>query len=123
MFTTYQCVTIKLKDKDNECVVSFVCGLHYIVDRRELWEILECVGGTITSPWLIMGDFRTIFNVSQRVNGNPISEMEMRDRVECIRKIGLTFLKCVGQFFSWYSGGVGTNRISSKIDCCLGNTD
>lgn len=53
--------------------ITFVYGLHSISDRKELWNGLLRWGGLRGSPWLILGDFNSIFSCEHRVRGNPIS--------------------------------------------------
>lgn len=38
---------------------SVVYGLHTISHRKELWRQLQICG--VTTPWLVGGDFNTIF--------------------------------------------------------------
>lgn len=47
----------------------------------------------------------------------------MRDGLECIEKMGLSFVKSVEQFYSWHCAGLGDGRICSKIEHCLGNDE
>lgn len=69
-----------------------------------------------------MGDFNSVFDYDQCINGCPILEAEIADVRACIQQLGLEPLKSLGQFFSWCKGSVGEGRILSRIDYAIGNS-
>lgn len=112
-----QCITIRvsistIQGLKNMCI-SFVYGLHTLVESRELWQELSTIG-TQKSPWLILGDFNAVFNIDQRINGALITETEIKDGNICMQKLELQFLKTIGLFYSWNKGSQGDHRIFSR---------
>lgn len=79
-------------------------GLHTINDRRQLWLEIKQLG-FIRQPWLLMGNFTTVFAYDHRINGNPVTQQEIYDGNQCIQRVGLNFLKSIGQFYSWTKRG------------------
>lgn len=73
--------------------ISMVYGLHNINDRKELWEELEKLGDSVQGPWLIMGDFNTIYESDQRQGGSVVTDKEMEDFLDCIQKVRISPLK------------------------------
>lgn len=55
------------------------------------------------------------------MNGVPITEQELSDSSNWLESLNLGFVKLIGQFYSWNSGGAGSERILSRMDHCLGN--
>lgn len=92
-----QVITVKVSEKANreEMLITFIYGLHSIVDRKELWVELEAQDST-QLPWVLVGDFNTVFDYDKRVNGNPITYQEVVDGQQCIQRLRLDFIKPVG---------------------------
>lgn len=84
---------------------------------------MEKLSLSTKEPWLLLGDFNTVFDSKHRVNGVPVGDHEMRDGLECIQKLQLSFIKDVGQYFSWNKRGEGENKILSRVDHCLGSPE
>lgn len=49
-----QCITIKAREKNTKCTISYVDRLHIVCDRRSLWVELE--SKSICGLWIVMGD-------------------------------------------------------------------
>lgn len=67
-----------------------------------------------------MGDYNAVFDVSHRQGGNPIDLVEMEDGCACLDDLNLSFVKSLGQFYSWHKGSEG-GLIRNRIDHCLCN--
>lgn len=44
---------------------SFIYGLYSIVDRKPLWDSLILIGSIMYQPWLILGDFSTVYSIQE----------------------------------------------------------
>lgn len=104
----------------SQFLYTAVYGLHTIEDRKSLWSNLVAIG-TNASPWIVTGDFNSLLTYEDRVNGNPVTEAELRDFNECIIAADLIQLQSTGHYFSWSNKGMGNSRIQSRIDWGLGN--
>ncbi|XP_070031573.1 uncharacterized protein [Nicotiana tomentosiformis] len=59
----------------------------------------------MVEAWLLLGDFNTMFFVTDRINGNPVSQNEVEDFQACVKDTRLEV----------------ADRIYSNIDWALGN--
>ena len=59
-------------------LLSSVYGFNSIVARRDLWENLKNWGGSLSEPWLLMGDFNSILKEEERVGGSGYSLPDWR---------------------------------------------
>lgn len=97
-----------------------VYGLYTVLDRKSLWQDLHA-SKPVDTPWVVMGDFNSVFDYDQRINGNPVLFQEVVDGKECFQELDLDFVRSIGQLFSWSNRGEGDKRIWSRIDHCVGN--
>ena len=98
--------------------LSFVYGLHSIVNRRPLWSDLGDFSLQCTLPWLIMGDFNSILSAGERVNGAEVSSYEISDFHECCLSNGLSDLQSMGSFFTWSNNTVWTKLDRALVNSC-----
>lgn len=82
------CCDFVIKSSNEKICIGFVYGLNTVGEGKSLWTTLLCLSSMIQGHWLIMGDFNTVFDTSQRVNGKPIS-IELEDGVQAIRSMNL----------------------------------
>lgn len=80
--------------------VSFVYGLHCVGDRKRLWAELSTIAACLREPWVVIGNFNSVFDPAHRKGGNPIVEAELMDRLQWMGVISITFVKSTGAFFS-----------------------
>ena len=94
---------------------TFIYGFNTIIARRALWEDLR--RWVTDSPWILLGDFNSILSQDDKHNGEPISNYEISDFMECCADLGITDLNSTGSHFTWTNGTVWT-----KIDRVMVNT-
>lgn len=70
----------------------------------------------MNSPWLIMGDFNTMLDMNDRVNGITVQENEIKDFREFMEDCRLTELPTVGRSYTWTN-----NHVYSRIDRTIVN--
>ncbi|KAJ6365127.1 hypothetical protein OIU76_029990 [Salix suchowensis] len=94
--------------------ITFVYGLHTIVARRSLWDSLceWCPPG----PWMVLGDFNSLLNQDDKLNGNAVSVYESTDFNKCCLALGLYDLNYTGCHYTWTNSSVW-----SKLDRVLVN--
>lgn len=80
------------------------------------------VGDGMACPKLIVGDFNTVFHTDHRINGAEVSEAEIRDGCECIKHLGLAFIKSSGHLYSLPKGREAELQKCTTIDHALGNS-
>ncbi|GAA0187530.1 hypothetical protein LIER_34818 [Lithospermum erythrorhizon] len=90
-----------------EIMLTAVYGSCHIPTRRMLWDGLQNMSGT-AMPWIVMGDFNTIFGHSEQVGCKAIDPKALEDFNDCILNCRLEDAGCKGLSFSW------TNRRVAK---------
>ncbi|XP_019233129.1 PREDICTED: uncharacterized protein LOC109213752 [Nicotiana attenuata] len=95
-----------------------VYGKHNIQDRKILWEDLKGTMNGVTGPSLIMGDFNSILSIEDRVQGNPVQEVEVKDFKIFIIDAGLDEIRTMGRKYTWTN-----NHVHSRIDRILVNAE
>ncbi|KAK4733578.1 hypothetical protein R3W88_007839 [Solanum pinnatisectum] len=99
------------------CLVA-IYGLHIIHDRLQLWEELGKMVSSTQESLICMGDFNAVLMGEDRVHGNPVQEMEIKDFNDFMVNAGMTELKVVGRGYTWSNG-----CICSKIDRAVVNVE
>ncbi|XP_062099761.1 uncharacterized protein LOC133805598 [Humulus lupulus] len=102
--------------------VTFVYGRNSIEERMQLWDDLSglCFPAT---PWLVAGDFNTVFEVTDKVGGRNITAMELVD-TQNWRALGLVDeMRTRGSHFTWTNKQANEDRINSKLDIIFINED
>ncbi|XP_062075058.1 uncharacterized protein LOC133779074 [Humulus lupulus] len=113
---------VKMAGQVNAFCLTFVYGFNDIEDRKILWKNLVQLNFPV-SPWLILGDFNSVFYVDDRNGGNPISHTEMVDSNLWLAQSNVVALKRFGSTFTWTNNQVGSSRIYSKIDHAFVNEE
>ncbi|XP_062088802.1 uncharacterized protein LOC133795366 [Humulus lupulus] len=113
---------VKMAGKVNAFCLTFVYGFNAIEDRKILWYNLMQLSFPV-SPWLILGDFNSVFFTDDRSGGNPISHSEMVDSNLWLAQSNVVALKRFGSNFTWTNNQVGSSRIYSKIDHAFVNEE
>ncbi|XP_059310843.1 uncharacterized protein LOC132062254 [Lycium ferocissimum] len=100
---------------------TIVYGFNDQVLRRELWQQIEGIHGTVSGAWAIMGDFNCVLNREERV-GSPMTLAEVREFKQCVGKCSFHDLKSSGAFYTWNNKHRDATRVYSKIDRVLVNS-
>ncbi|XP_062080369.1 uncharacterized protein LOC133785130 [Humulus lupulus] len=113
---------VKMAGQADTFSLTFVYGLNSIEDRKVLWSNLGHLSFPVP-PWLILGDFNSVFFSDDRSGGNPISPAELFDSNMWFDQSNVVALKRSGSNFTWTNNQVGSSRIYSKIDHAFVNED
>ncbi|XP_021775227.1 uncharacterized protein LOC110739084 [Chenopodium quinoa] len=108
------CIVSSL-DYSRHVAVSFVYGLHDIHDRRELWSGIRAIG-PVSLPWICTGDFNSILQDGDRINGSEITDYEVRDFKDFIEDMGFVEIKSKGSRFYWSNKAYCGPRTQTRID-------
>lgn len=98
--------SIMRKTSKMKFLVTFVYGLHSVVERRPLWESLNKFGTNMEQPWLIMGDFNSVLITNDRHGHAQFSSYEVRDFLNCCIDLGLEDINSSGSHFTWANGSI-----------------
>ncbi|XP_062085381.1 uncharacterized protein LOC133791470 [Humulus lupulus] len=102
--------------------LTFVYGFNSIEDRKGLWQSLLQLRFPV-KPWVVLGDFNSVFNVDDRIGGNPVTHTEMDDSNNWLAQAHVDKLQSNGSFFTWTNNQDGLKHIYSKIDHVFVNED
>lgn len=107
---------ITFRDNNFESFVTIVYGKNTIAERKHLWSTLHVISNNINGPWCLCGDFNTVLQVGDRIQGQPISDAETSDLQNTMFDLNLSKMKAQGHFFTWDNG-----HVWSRIDKALCN--
>lgn len=60
------------------CFLSTVYASPYPVYRTDLWNYLVSLSSLITLPWIILGNFNQVYDVSKKKGGRPPNSRGMQ---------------------------------------------
>ena len=103
---------------------SFHCTFVYcssmVYEQNKLFMSLHEISNSITTYWVILGDFNCVENFDER-HGQPIRLHEIQPFRDCLEWYGLYDIHYTGCLFTWTNTQAGSRRVLSKIDTIFGN--
>ncbi|XP_062112794.1 uncharacterized protein LOC133823954 [Humulus lupulus] len=113
---------VKELRSSREFCVTFVYGRNTIQERIQLWQDLSCLTFPVT-PWLVAGDFNSVFEIDDRLGGRTVSAAEMAD-AQRWKSMGLVDeLRSIGSHYTWTNNQADGARIFSKLDRIFKNEE
>uniref|UniRef100_A0A803P4K7 Reverse transcriptase domain-containing protein n=1 Tax=Cannabis sativa TaxID=3483 RepID=A0A803P4K7_CANSA len=94
----------------------------FVRERKELWRDLANLKFP-TKPWLLLGDFNTIFNYTDRNGGKRASKKEIEDGNNWLAKGLVDWLSSSGSNYTWTNNQEGEDRIYLRIDHVFKNEE
>jgi len=92
-------------------LITMVYGLNHESQRQELWHIFREIATNMEEAWCVVGDFKSILYIGDRIGGTEVHDHEVKHFFKCIYDYGLQEMRYKGPYFSW------TNKIVwSRID-------
>uniref|UniRef100_A0A803P8U6 DUF4283 domain-containing protein n=1 Tax=Cannabis sativa TaxID=3483 RepID=A0A803P8U6_CANSA len=113
---------VKLAGYSEAMNVTFVYGFSTGEERKELWEGLIDLKVN-AKPWLITGDFNSLFELEDRMGGKDVNLNDIRDSSNWLAQSHLDRPLKTGSGFTWTNNQEGDKRIYSKIDHTFVNED
>ncbi|XP_062100396.1 uncharacterized protein LOC133806292 [Humulus lupulus] len=113
---------IKESQSKREYCVTFVYGRNTVLERVQLWQDLSCLKFPV-APWLMAGNFNSIFKYDDRCGGRPVATTELID-AQRWKAYGLADeLRSIGSHFTWTNNQSDGARIYSKLDRVFKNEE
>uniref|UniRef100_A0A803PYN0 DUF4283 domain-containing protein n=1 Tax=Cannabis sativa TaxID=3483 RepID=A0A803PYN0_CANSA len=113
---------VKMAGQSEAMNVTFVYGFNTGEERKELWEGLINLK-VYAKPWVITGDFNSLFDLEDRKGGEEVNLNDIRDSTNWFAQIHMDRLIKTGSGFTWTNNQEGEKRIYSKIDHTFVNED
>ncbi|XP_021739773.1 uncharacterized protein LOC110706185 [Chenopodium quinoa] len=107
-------------DYSKQVSLSFLYGLYCIHDRKSLWEGIKEIG-SISMPWFCTGDFNSVLNYEDRMNGTDVPDYVIRDFRDFIDYMQFAATKSKGPYFLWSNKAHTGPRTLTRIDRGLVN--
>ncbi|XP_021774067.1 uncharacterized protein LOC110738017 [Chenopodium quinoa] len=97
-----QLMHLRVVHRAIRCVFLYmmVYGLNTAKEREAHCHQLIEIAGSITSPWIVCGDFNNILNLEYRL-GSPCTLREVEQFRECVAQCELLEAAFGGAFFTW----------------------
>jgi len=90
--------------------------------RKRLWKFFNDTCNKTYENLLIGGGFINVSLVYDRLNGNPVNQLEIQDFADCLLMNTLSEVKTIGDYYTWCNNQARNYKIYSKIDRFLSNT-
>ncbi|XP_070022230.1 uncharacterized protein [Nicotiana sylvestris] len=103
------------------CVVTVIYGYNTCEQRKYLWGTLKELAQGINMPWLIVGDFNAVLYPQDKLFGNPVQYVEIKDFTDYIHDLLLNEVKWPGDYYTWTNEQQSSDRICSRLDKAFGN--
>ncbi|CAI9089711.1 OLC1v1024331C1 [Oldenlandia corymbosa var. corymbosa] len=95
---------------------TFIYAHNSMNDRVELWKNLECLASSISSEWILLGDFNCIASTAERMNGRSVTSRDTMELQTFMSSQHVTDIPYNGCFFTWSDKRQNGPRICSKLD-------
>ncbi|XP_077215844.1 uncharacterized protein LOC143850484 [Tasmannia lanceolata] len=91
----------RLLQINQKFLLTSVYGLNYGGARRSLWDDLEQIAGSVTSPWIVLGDFNATRFSEEKLGMASVYPSYMEEFNSCIANCSLVDMRSDGQSLSW----------------------
>ncbi|XP_075076994.1 uncharacterized protein LOC142163768 [Nicotiana tabacum] len=128
-FWTTNCQTTTMTNEDQQITINiseegggnglFVTAVYAkctSTERRELWHSLERVNAMVNGPWCVGGDFNSILDTDEKLEGRPYRINKSIDFSNCMNNCELLDAGYVGVKFTWCNNRRPSKRIWKRLD-------
>jgi exonuclease III len=91
--------------------------------RKELWALLRHLATLGPNPWLCMGDFNEIVNLTEMKGGAKRARRQMTDFQEAMEDSHLCDLGFKGPKYTWINGREGGAHTKERLDRAMATTE
>ncbi|XP_028767870.1 uncharacterized protein LOC114725484 [Neltuma alba] len=117
-----QFIHCKVREGEEECVLTTVYGSPNEQKRQHLWGKLKMLADEINEPWMVVGDFSDIKSPLEQKGGGRVNEARCRRFTEWIQECELIDIDATGPFFTWKGPKwEGLDRVYKRLDRCFTN--
>lgn len=94
------CHVTKLQ-RNKHFFITFVYGMNQDHQRLKLWQDLQDIASQMTGAWCVLGDFNSVLYKDDRIGGQEITDLEIKDFAQCLEVCELTEMRSTGAYFTW----------------------
>lgn len=88
-------------------------GYNTVELIEDLWSF---IAGVCQGPSSYSSDFNSLLFTDGRLNGNPVTEADIKGFSDCMQLNCLSVVRTVGSYFTW------CNNQDDRIDWCVANS-
>ncbi|XP_031402735.1 uncharacterized protein LOC116212324 [Punica granatum] len=119
-----QALHCRISQNDRTWEFTAVYASPSIMNRRDLWSCLSTISAGITGPWVVLGDFNTILDASEKKGGAPFNPIPAAHFQEALDNCGLMDLESSGPRFTWHGPvQIGYERVFERLDRAVCNVE
>ncbi|XP_061361871.1 uncharacterized protein LOC133305628 [Gastrolobium bilobum] len=96
--------------------ITFVYGSPRRLEKQTLWLNLESIAQETDGPWLVLGDFNSVLNASEKIGGKEICWSSLNDIQECFSSCDISDIGFKGPDFTWKRG-----KLQERLDKACSN--
>lgn len=115
-------LSASLINSDLNICYTFVHAPCVSSDRQVLWDDLATQSRSITTPWIVAGDFNAILSWEEKKGGNRDGEDSINAFNLFLVQAGLTDIGYQGNDFTWSNNQDGAACIWERLDRVLLNS-
>ncbi|XP_011101881.1 uncharacterized protein LOC105179922, partial [Sesamum indicum] len=113
---------INIRAIHESVAVTIAYGAIEVVDRRELWSVLENIAIQCADiPWLIGGDFNAVRDLSEVCGTSGDIRIAMEDFNAAIQNTGLLPVPMQGEWYTWHNHSATPRNLWKRLDRMLIN--
>lgn len=92
---------VEVRNLNHTFVLSAIYANPRYATRKLLWKELCDMAGSVTHPWLVLGDFNEMINQGEKLGGRPIKKNRAHLYAATMNACNLLDLGFHGQKYTW----------------------
>ncbi|KAJ8419364.1 hypothetical protein Cgig2_020719 [Carnegiea gigantea] len=69
--------------------------------KQFLWQDLNVIASNMQTAWCVLGDFNAVLSPNDRIGGEEVQLMEIKNFAECLEDYELAELRTTGAYSTW----------------------
>lgn len=116
-----QCIHAGVVSQSDFFLISFTYVRPQLCYKQDFWNFLSAIHSFVKIPWIVIGDFNDIMQMSEKSCGRDISH-RCRQFTNWIDQCGLIDHPSSGPLYTWIGQTFDNDRIRMRLDRGLINT-
>ncbi|XP_011621120.1 uncharacterized protein LOC105420174 [Amborella trichopoda] len=104
-------------------MVSGVYAFDLVSPKSPLWNHMRTMGAAISEHWLLLRDFNTLFNSSEKIGGSSSLPLDSGDFTQVMMDCALSDLGVARGWFSWSNDQINSKCIRRRLDPAMATTN
>lgn len=124
LYQSMQCIHCEVTSlvQNVQFLVTFVYAANVDTLREELWSELNTLAGSVSSPWLLLGDFNVTLFAAEIVFNGIVVPHDTSELVQLVQDIDVADFLFSGFYLTWCNKQEAEARQYCKLDRALVNS-